>query len=235
MALIKFGAFITDVRGKVGGTVFSKNKSGAYAKNRVLPSNPRTGAQQSVRGFFGSLSTQWRALTQDQREAWSELASTLSFQNKVGDSVKISGIALFQKFNGNLNTMEEPAISVPVALEGVTAVAINDFTVTSDGTTLTSSVTAAEVSDPVANTAYAVFATKGLSAGISNYSNQLRLIGKFPNVAGINTPNAIVVDYLNKYGLPLVGSRVGIQILPINIQTGESGVPVQFDTIVTAT
>lgn len=234
MALIKFGAFITDVRGKVGGTIFSKNKSGAYAKNRVVPSNPRTGAQQSVRGFFGSLSTQWRNLTQNQREAWSELAGTLSFQNKVGDAVKISGIALFQKLNGNLNTLGVPALTTPVALEGVTAIAIEDFTMESDGSAVTTAMQVVAVSDPIANTQFAVFATKGLSPGISNFNNQLRLIGTFPSIADINLPDSIATDYLDKYGLPLIGNRVGIQILPVNSITGESGVPVQFDTLVTA-
>jgi hypothetical protein len=55
MAKINFGQTVNDARGKLGGTVFSKNKSGAYTRRKVTPANPRTVAQSRVRNFFGTL------------------------------------------------------------------------------------------------------------------------------------------------------------------------------------
>lgn len=227
MALIKFGAFVTDVRGKIGGTVFSRGKSGAYAKNRVIPSNPRTSAQQSVRGFFGTLSSLWRTLTQDERDNWNELANELSFQNKIGDAIKISGLALYQKFNGNLNTIGVATLAAPVAPQGVTAIGAVSVAPAVDEIIVGASL----VSEEVVGTELAIFATPSISPGINNYNNRFRLIGTTTATligGGIN----VYDDYIAKFGAPVLGSRVAVRLLPINSNTGESGVAVQGDAIV---
>lgn len=47
MAKIKFGMMMTDARGKLGGQVFSKNRSGSYVRTKVTPVNPQTTTQQN--------------------------------------------------------------------------------------------------------------------------------------------------------------------------------------------
>ena len=56
---LKFGAIVTDGRGKIGGHVASKNRSGAYLRTKVTPSNPNTVAQVQVRSILASLSQSW--------------------------------------------------------------------------------------------------------------------------------------------------------------------------------
>lgn len=80
MAQIKFGAFVTDMRGKIGGSVFSKNKNGAYAKNKVTPSNPQSGAQMAVRNLLAGFAQQWRTLTETTRQGW--IDGAVNFPNK---------------------------------------------------------------------------------------------------------------------------------------------------------
>jgi hypothetical protein len=55
MAKIKFGMMMTDARGKLGGHVFSKNRSGAYVRTKVTPVNGQTTAQTGVRAIFGAI------------------------------------------------------------------------------------------------------------------------------------------------------------------------------------
>lgn len=62
-----FGA--VDGRGKIGGHVASKNRSGAYARIKVTPVNPQTTFQQVARNLLTSLSQGWRALTQAQHDS----------------------------------------------------------------------------------------------------------------------------------------------------------------------
>ena len=70
MAKIKFGMMMTDARGKLGGQVFSKNRSGAYVRTKVTPVNPRTAAQPLSRSILGTLSASWSGLTEVQRRSW---------------------------------------------------------------------------------------------------------------------------------------------------------------------
>ena len=78
MARIKFGMMMTDARGKLGGQVFSKNRSGAYVRTKVTPSNPRSMAQMSSRSILGSLSVMWNSLTLEKVSAWN--AATADWQ-----------------------------------------------------------------------------------------------------------------------------------------------------------
>ena len=39
---MKFGALVVDGRNKIGGQVASKNRAGAYLRNKVTPSKKRT-------------------------------------------------------------------------------------------------------------------------------------------------------------------------------------------------
>src|SRR3546814_3353017 len=49
---VKFGALMTDARGKLGGHVFSKNRAGSYLRTKVTPVNQQTSYQTSVRALF---------------------------------------------------------------------------------------------------------------------------------------------------------------------------------------
>lgn len=232
MAKIKLGAFITEIAGKVGGTVFSRNKGGAYAKNRVMPSNPRTSTQQNIRGFFGTLAQQWRALTQVQREGWTELAAGFNLNNSLGDAIKLSGIALFQKLNGNLRSLKTGPILNAPALGGTDAITLNDFTMTNTVGVLTNTFQAVALSTSVPDTKFAVFATAPYSPGISNVNNRFRLIDNFDNLSSINTANTIAGSYTPKFGVPPVGMKVSVRILPINSVSGENGVPLEISCTV---
>ena len=113
MALIKMGAWIVDVRGKIGGTVFTKGRSGAVARNKVTPVNPRTSRQSAVRAALGALSQAWRTLTQAQRDAWNAAVSSFSKTNIFGDTVNPTGKNLYVGLNTNLEKVSASAIAVP--------------------------------------------------------------------------------------------------------------------------
>ena len=70
IARILFGNIVSEARGKLGGVVFSRNTSGAYARQKVSPVQPRTPAQLNQRSRLTAVSKVWETLTQNQREAW---------------------------------------------------------------------------------------------------------------------------------------------------------------------
>jgi hypothetical protein len=85
MALVKFGGGISGFAGKIGGTVYGRNKSGAYARNWAVPVNPVTTAQSAVRAVMAMAAAAWSSLTLTQVNAWNAYAAVLIRTNRQGD------------------------------------------------------------------------------------------------------------------------------------------------------
>src|SRR3972149_5825724 len=81
---IKFGSILTDGRGKLGGQVYARNRSGAYVRNKVTPNNPQSGFQSTARARLAGFSEGWRGLTQAQRDAWNAAGPDFPKTNQFG-------------------------------------------------------------------------------------------------------------------------------------------------------
>lgn len=103
MALVKFGGGITDMRGSIGGTVFSRNKSGAIARQRTTPINPKTALQSAIRAILSFVAQLWRTgTTAVQKAAWATYAANVPAKNKLGEVINLSGFNQFVKSNTTL-------------------------------------------------------------------------------------------------------------------------------------
>lgn len=127
MATIKTGAVVAEIRGSLGGNVFSRNKGGAYVRQRVKPINPNTPKQAQVRGTFGTLQARWRSLTQAQQDTWKAAVANYTAVNRVGDTIQYTPLQLFTRCNMTLieggeaqidEIQESPGSDVVVALKG---------------------------------------------------------------------------------------------------------------------
>lgn len=100
MALVKLGGLAQDVRGSLNGTVFSRNRGGAYTRQKVSPVQPVTAFNTNARMLFGVISKRWSTvLTDAQRAGWDAFAAVHMFVNVFGDAIKLSGIAFYQAVN----------------------------------------------------------------------------------------------------------------------------------------
>ena len=100
MALVRFGAGITDARGSIGGTTLSRNRYGNYMRARITPVNPNSSAQQKVRNDMGSVVSLWfSTLSSVQRAAWGVYAAGINFTNKLGESITLTGFNHFVRTN----------------------------------------------------------------------------------------------------------------------------------------
>lgn len=99
-AIMTPGPVVGDIRGSIGGTTFSRNKGGLYAKVRVTPVNPSTTRQVDVRADFASLISDWRLiLSFNQRQAWIDFAAASPILNRLGQSILISGLNWYSRSN----------------------------------------------------------------------------------------------------------------------------------------
>jgi len=227
---IKWGAFVTDGRNKIGGHVASKNRSGSYFRTKVTPVNPQSTSQASVRSRLAGLSSGWRALTAAQRAAWNAAVSDFSKTDIFGDIKVPTGFNLYQRLNNNLLAIGAAAISVPPL-----ATAVDSFTSMSlaaeDGT-VAEAFTITYAPAIAADHKVKVFATPPMSAGKSFVKSEYRLIGV------IATADASPLDYLSEYQAKFgstgsAGQKIFVKMVQIESSTGIQGIAISASAIVT--
>lgn len=102
MASVKFSVGIADIRGKVGGTVFQRNKSGAFIRTLRKPTKSTSSWSLLQRTNVAYYSRAWRSLSTSDQDLWNSVAIQFPQTNRIGDTIFLSGYQLFQKVNQNL-------------------------------------------------------------------------------------------------------------------------------------
>lgn len=82
---------MTDARGKLGGQVFSKSRSGAYIATKTIPRNVQSQSQLRVRSELAQISNAWKNLAEDVKEAWTEWAKSHPLTDEFGDKYVLTG------------------------------------------------------------------------------------------------------------------------------------------------
>lgn len=75
MAKIRPTSPFEDIRGRMGGLVFSSNKTGSYVKRLVVPTQRLTARQSASRSAHAELSREWAGLTDAVRDDWDTFAA----------------------------------------------------------------------------------------------------------------------------------------------------------------
>ena len=126
MASIKLGALASDIRGSVGGTVFSRNNGGAYAKQRTKGTDPNTSGQQVMRSIMASMFTLWSAVTAAIRADWAVYAQNVTMVNRLGDAINVSGYNMYARTR---SIMDRLGLTMVTAAPTVMTLAEQDNTV----------------------------------------------------------------------------------------------------------
>jgi hypothetical protein len=90
----------TDYSGSVAGLTASRNRGGAYLRNRAVPVQPNSARQQVVKAAFGSLVQYWTStLTPEEREAWRVYGASTPYTDSIGDTITRTGQSAFIRTN----------------------------------------------------------------------------------------------------------------------------------------
>lgn len=111
--LVKLGGLIAEARGSTGGVVFSRNRYGAYTRNRTKPVDPSTSAQNDQRTRMSASVVQWRDLDESERRAFNAKALTTPMTNRLGETFNPSGMNLFIRGATLLQMAGIAAVTVP--------------------------------------------------------------------------------------------------------------------------
>jgi hypothetical protein len=230
MAKILFTAFMADARNKVAGTVFSKNRYGAYTRTKVTPVNPQSTAQQLVRGRFAARSAAWRGLTEAQRQSWIDGAAGFPVTDIFGNAKILSGQALYGKFNLNLAQAGQAAITT--CPSAVAIPSLVSASLVADVSSSTVDITMGVAAVPAGFTAVA-FATPLYGAGISFVKNKYRFLAAKVPSTDLN-PLELGVDWAALFGALVAGQKVSVSVFLVSNTSGQAGVPFSASTIVIA-
>ncbi len=108
-AIVRLGGGVTDIRGSIGGTTFSRGKGGNIARARMKPVNPKSYLQNTRRAIVAYLMKAWSGtLTEQERTDWRAYATGTSWTNRLGQSIEINGNAAFVRLNSLLLQIAEP-------------------------------------------------------------------------------------------------------------------------------
>jgi hypothetical protein len=215
MALIQLGSLVTDIRGKVSGTVFSKMQAGNVIRNKTSPSRYRSNLQSSRNAITSNLSSIWLGLSQNERDSWNNLAHSYTFHNKLGQPVPANGFFVFQIHNRNLTLAQQDIITdapiyQTIAMPGIS---VDEFNAGNQFL---------KVNVTLAPTGYYVFfycSRASYRPGTFEGEANLKLIDVYQIPYSPVTVN-LYSNYLSSWGMIFSGQYVKIGAKSVDPQTG---------------
>jgi len=214
MAILKLSSFVSQISGKINGTVFCKTNYGQIVKNNSYSLPQFTPLQTEVQSRISHIPSLWQSTTPTQKEQWQNATVDYPTTNKVGETVYYTAYALFLFLNQNLNFSGLPTkLSPPVFSELVIPDLIVSLWTTSE---LEIAINDAQPDDLVR-----VFGTFAFDPGQNIKNSDFK---EFANLtlANINNFYDLSPEYFDKFGAPIQGKRYGIAINVINHITGQS-------------
>lgn len=177
MALFTSSVF-AEIRGSIGGTTYSRNKAGAYTRNRTKPINPSTAKQAAVRAQFSVSAAGYSMLTAVQVATWQEFALTYPQKNSVGLEYIPTPKQCYVQLNQNLQSIgETPITDAPFGVPATPSVDLEGVTVTAevDGGVI-STLEVSGITSDLATAVIVLQFSPPMNASRQSYRNRMRQI-----------------------------------------------------------
>lgn len=175
MALIKSN-ILAEIRGSINGTTFSRNRTGAYARNRTVPVNPNSDNQISARNSMTNSSQLWRTISGSVQEQWKIYADNTPVTNRLGDTIHLSGFNQFVQLNGFLAFLGlTEHTAAPLAFG--TAAVFTSVTFDIDSATDELAITGTSGADIGGTANYGIWISNPIGPGVTFYKGPWHYIG----------------------------------------------------------
>lgn len=117
MARVKYGAIVTEINGKVGGSVFQRNAYGHSLKNTPSVRSLNTQSQQIRKISMQSRSKSWSTFSQSDRDSWVAYAQTFPIPSRLNPDSNLNGYNYYLKYNllslmiGEVVPLSDPGVT----------------------------------------------------------------------------------------------------------------------------
>ena len=211
--------------GKRGLNVSQGGQWGQISRALVIPANPRTPAQASVRRNLSRVAAGWRALQETQRLAWCAAAKQAKSNSRLGQNGALSGFLLYAKINCTLAQFGQDQVTAPPTQPQFPDLVPQNLVITNTSGVIALKLTCP--SDPGENTI--IRGSAPLSQG-REVCKDFRILGACPTPVGGSSD--ITGLYTAHYGVPPVGKKVFVSVN--QVVDGWEDLPVTFAAIVPA-
>lgn len=215
MAIFIPGVAVSQASGRVGGTIFSRNRGGAYMRNGSIPNTVTTLFAQSIKAITAAQSQAWAALDEGEREQWVEWAAQNPVINRLGQSRTLSGHQAFVQINarlvyGGFTALDSPPIGAAPApfVPGV---------ITAEAGPSVATVAYTPTPAP-AGVAVQCFAYLANSPGVAYVKNRLALVTTSDAAAA--SPLDIAADVEARFGTLQAGQTLHIALRALDSTSG---------------
>lgn len=232
--ILRLSGNISEMAGKLGGSVFYRGRTGLTMRNMRHGKNPNTINQTDRRSQFSSASGNWRSILSSKQLAWIAAAKLFPRKNKVGAVIYGSGSSLYGSVNdyaayinfcrvlsGAVAPITLPIVDPPSFAPPVNGGDIATFAAENVG-----GVQAMVIDKPLVTAGDVLYveATPQLSPGIHNPKGKFRPIMAFGAAAAAPATD-ILSEYQAQFGDLVGGKKIFIRAYYYNL-TGQS--PVRY-------
>jgi hypothetical protein len=190
--------------GKIGTTVNVKTRYGQIQRQYVIPKDPKTSAQLTIRSNLARVSARWRAITEKQRQAWTAGGQDAETRSRLGRSSFLTGCQFFIKINCARAAIGLEQLSDPPKWPEFPDNPVGELSITNNRDTI-----ALKLDVPSAPAEYTlVLGAAPCSAGRSS-ARHFVFLGFLP--AATRGVSDITALYVARFGVPPVGSKVFIR------------------------
>lgn len=236
MAKIVFGGGVSLASGKIGGTVYARNKGGSYSRTWVVPTNPQTTRQNNQRNLLATKSAAWRGLSDGERDAWASWAGDNPILDRVGNSIVLSGAQAYNKININRTNAGDAATQADTpAAASFTA----DIIDTSSNLQIEIGAALFQVylsSGAAADQVLFTWACRPVSAGVTNTSAIERLV-EVVTLTGADVSNgyySIYTNFVDYFGTITGKSGFRVNVAVNQYDEGQFSVPAKVTGTISA-
>lgn len=99
MARIKPSVIVSDIRGKVQGSIFQSSNAGLVLKSNIKKVNKNSIAQSLVKSITSSIQSRWQILSDQDRQTWLAFATFAKVQHQNNSQFILNGQQVFLKAN----------------------------------------------------------------------------------------------------------------------------------------
>lgn len=230
MALLVPGPLVSVLSGKVGGTVFARNRGGAYARSYAIPTRVTSSLAMTIKAAFTAASRGYANLSTAQIAAWDQYGAENPVSNRIGQLITLKGQSWYVGCNSRLISVTDTPIDVPPVLPSpVIAVASGAAVDVSDGT---AEIAVAEHPDD-ANIRIFIYACRSVSAG-KRYVDNLYTTVYYSAAGASGTTLSFGTELIAKLGSLQAGVTYHFKVVMMDDRTGLVSAPQWLSCVATA-
>lgn len=231
MATVKYGAFITSMKGKIGGTIFLGGANGDVVKLDAIRDSAKltkadAGRVINTLPLTAEVAGNWRDLTDAQRTSWTTGAVNYPAYNKFGVAYTPTGYQVFMRLNFQILQLTGAIATdcpVPITIDPQPTFAIAQPDLTSLDMTWSGSFQS--------DTYLQIEATQPMPKGRRPKNSFFKVIQQLADSA--TSPQDLFSRYAAVYGSFPAAAMIYFRFTVISSTTGQKGVPIVLELLTT--